>query len=138
MGRSFVVDNSVVMAWAFEDECSDYADRILTMLGSSDALVPSVWPLEVANVLVCAERRKRVTPADSAHFIGLLSSLPISVAEQEPARALADVLNLARTMKLSSYDASYLDLAMTSGLPLATLDSALRKAARKCKVELIQ
>jgi predicted nucleic acid-binding protein len=137
MAGSFVLDNSVAMSWCFEDECSEYADKVLERLQTEDAIVPAIWPLEVANVLVAAERRKRLTAADSTRFVKLLQDLPIVVAEQEPDRTLADVLALARASRLSSYDASYLDLAMTSGLPLATLDTNLQKAARKAIVELV-
>ena len=132
----FVVDNSVVMAWCFEDECSEYADGILGLLTAGEALAPSVWPLEMANVLLAAERRKRISPAGSARFIRLVSTLPITVVSDEPSRIWSDVLALARSMKLSSYDASYLELAMRSGCPVATQDLGLRKAARRCKVEL--
>lgn len=131
-----VVDNSVIMAWCFADVGGEYADRILGMLASSEALVPAIWPLEVGNVLLVAERRQRLTEADSIRFLALLTNLPISVEQETPDRMLKEIVALAREYSLSTYDASYLDLAMRKGLPLATLDESLLKAAAKCKVAI--
>ena len=46
-----VVDCSVTMAWCFEDECDELADAVLDRLADGEAWVPSLWPLEVANVI---------------------------------------------------------------------------------------
>lgn len=137
MAEILVVDNSVVMAWCFVDEGREYADRILDKLVTAEILVPAIWPLEVGNVLLVAERRKRLTRADSIRFLSLLDNLPITVEQETPDRMLKEIFSLAREYTLSTYDASYLDLAMRKGLPLATLDEALIKAARKSKVEVL-
>jgi predicted nucleic acid-binding protein len=136
MKKSFVVDNSVVMSWCFKDQTNPFADTVLEWLPKATAYVPSVWPLEVVNVLLAAERRKLISKADSVRFLRLLSQLPILVQYESPERAMKDILNLARAHNFSSYDASYLDLAMKKGLPLATLDKKLRKAAKSVNVEL--
>ena len=133
----FVIDTSTVMAWCFEDETSQEADAVLDELRMSEALVPAVWPLEVANVLLVAERRGRLERAETAHFLSLLSSLPIAVESAPPTRALGEVLALARDMDLSSYDAAYLDLAMREGIPLATLDERLRTAADRVGIPVM-
>ncbi len=133
----FVIDNSVVMAWCFEDEDSGYAERVLERLADARAVVPSIWPLEVVNVLLTAERRKRLRRSDVAHFLNLVASLPIAVEPDAPGRVFTEVLSLAREAGLTSYDASYLDLAMREGIPLATQDAALRKAAKKLHVKLL-
>jgi predicted nucleic acid-binding protein len=117
------------MGWCFEDESGDYGDRVLDALEKGEALVPSVWSLEVANVLVIAERRGRLKVGESARFLELLQSLPIFVEEVSLPRATGSVLSLARELDLSAYDASYLELAMRSGVPLATHDLALIQAA---------
>jgi predicted nucleic acid-binding protein len=135
--QSFVVDNSVVMAWCFVDEASAYADGVLARLVDDQAVVPGIWPLEVANVLLVAERRKRLAEADCARFLSLLSGLPIAVEQESPQRMFSEIFALARENGLSSYDASYLDLAMRSGLPLATLDRGLREAAKRSNVPLL-
>ncbi len=137
MEKSFVIDNSVVMSWCFKDQANSSADSILEKLTEAMAYVPSVWPLEVVNVLHAAERKKCISEADSVRFISLLTQLPIVVEYESPEKAMKDLLGLARAHKLSSYDASYLDLAMRKGLPLATLDEKLRKAAEATKVTLL-
>jgi predicted nucleic acid-binding protein len=134
---AFVLDASVALAWHFEDEASAYADRVLERLREDDALVPAIWPLEVANGLLAAERRSRLSPADVAAAQGVLSDLPITVNTQTLAEALGSVLDLARAQGLSAYDAAYLDLAMREGLALATQDDDLRAAATRVGVALI-
>lgn len=137
MADRFVVDNSVVMAWCFNDESDPYADSVLDRLTEFAAVVPSIWPLEVVNVLLVAERRKRISEADSVRFTALLSQLPIHVEYESQDRIMKDLLGLARTTNLSSYDASYLDLAMRKGVPLATSFKKLRKAADSVKVPIL-
>ena len=136
MNESFVVDNSVVMSWCFRDEISEYAEAVLDRLQESTAFVPSIWPLEVVNVLLVAERKKRLREAESVRFITLLSQLPIIVEYEQTGRIMNDLLTLARTNKLSSYDASYLNLSMRKGIPIATLDNRLIEAAKKTDVPI--
>jgi len=137
MAARFVVDNSVVMAWCFKDESDPYADQVLESLSTSSALVPAIWPLEVVNVLLAAERRNRLVEADSIRFISLLNRLPIRVEPLPPVESLmGGLLPVARKYGLSSYDASYLHLAMRHGLALATRDEKLKAAAKKAKVAL--
>lgn len=132
----FVVDNSVVMAWAFEDEESRYADTVLQSLGSARAVVPQVWPVEVANVLGVAERRGRLNAIDSDRFLALVSALPVDVVYPTAKAGTGALASVARTYSLSAYDASYLQLAVERGLALATQDRALRRAAEAADVAL--
>lgn len=136
--QEFVIDNSVVMSWCFQDETNKYADDVLGLLEEGTAYVPAIWPLEVSNVLLVAERRKRLSQADSSRFISLLSELPIIVDQESPERMLSEILALAREYKLSSYDASYLDLAMRKGLPVATTDINIIAAAKRSSVPIIK
>lgn len=136
--QQFVIDNSVVMSWCFQDETNKYADTVLECLEEGRAHVPAIWPLEVSNVLLVAERRKRLSQADSSHFISLLFELPIIVEQESPERMLSEILALAREYKLSSYDASYLDLAMRKGLPLATTDMNIIEAAKRSSVSILK
>jgi len=138
MSDDFVVDNSVVMTWCFKDENSQYSDLILDKLENATAFVPSIWPLEVSNVLLVAERKKRIGEADSTRFIALLTELPLIVDQESPERMIKEIFALARRHKLSSYDASYLDLAMRKGLPIATLDKSLLAAAKRSKVPILK
>jgi len=126
------------MAWCFEDEADQYADYVLNLLVESEAITTSLWPLEVANVLLTAERRKRLTEADSIEFVHILSQLPITVDQETADRALSETLFLGRKYRLSAYDAAYLELAMREGVELATRDKELRKAATKCGVKLVK
>jgi predicted nucleic acid-binding protein len=136
MGESFVIDNSVVMSWCFKDEASQYADAVLDRLLDSTAFVPSIWPLEVVNVLLVAERNNRLSEADSVRFVTLLSQLPIIVAHDRTEKLMKEILALARANRLSSYAACYLDLSMRNGFPIATLDAQLAKAAKKTDVPI--
>ncbi len=134
MSAQFVVDNSVVMSWCFEDEGNSYAEAVLESLETGEAFVPAIWPLEMGNVLLVAERKKRLSEASVIRFLTLVNSLPITVEQETPERMLKEIISLAREHGLSTYDASYLDLAMRLGLPIATQDASLMKAAQKCRV----
>jgi len=87
-------------------------------------------------VLVVAERRKRLSEAATVRFLALLRALPITVDPASPERAFTEIVTLARTHGLSSYDASYLELAIRRGVPIATLDTKLSKAAGECGVPI--
>ena len=134
----FVVDNSVVMSWCFKSEANKYGDAVLDILAESTALVPPIWPLEVVNVLLVAERRNRLKQVDSVRFITLLSQLPIVVELERPERKMKDLLALGRANDLSSYDAAYLDLAMRNDCPIATLDKKLIEAAENVDVTILK
>ncbi len=123
----FVVDASVAACWAFRDEDHPVADAALERLRTDEAAAPALWWFEVRNILVVSERRKRVAEADSAAFLRDLARLPVALdrAPQE-----GEVLRLARTHRLSLYDAAYLELAQRTGIALATLDADLIRAAR--------
>ncbi len=138
MSSRFVMDNSVVMSWCFEDEGSSYAEAVLESLEAGRAFVPAIWPLEVGNVLLVAERKKRLRHSSAVRFLDLLSGLPISVEQETPDRMLKEILSLAREHELSTYDASYLDLAMRLDLPISTLDTSLVKSAKKCEVPIYE
>jgi predicted nucleic acid-binding protein len=126
----FVLDCSVTVAWFFEDEADAYAEAVEDSLATAQAVVPVLWPLEVANALVVGERRKRTTAARVTAFLTLLKSLPVTVDDETVARAWQECLHLARSHNLSAYDAAYLELALRRGLPLASLDDRLKAAAQ--------
>ena len=135
--QEFVLDGSVTMSWYFQDEANAYADSVRdSLLGPRRAVVPALWPLEVANTLLVGERRKRSTPAQAATWLSLLQAFPIVVDGETAAHALIETLALARARNLSAYDAAYLELAMRRGLPLATLDDKLKAEAAAVGVAL--
>lgn len=133
----FVLDCSVTMAWCFEDESNDYTDSILESLNDTTAIVPTLWPLEVANVLLLSKKEKRVTEIQSASFIDILSSLPIVVDPSTTSRAMHSIFVLAGETNLTIYDAAYLELALREKIPLITLDEALNKAASKLGIKTL-
>jgi len=133
----FVTDCSVTMCWCFPDEADPYAARILERLDVDETVVPAIWSLEVTNVLLIGERRKRLSEADSLRFLGVLRALPIIVDDTPVGQTQDDILALGRRHNLSSYDAAYLELAMRQGVPLATLDERLVVAARDSGVALV-
>ncbi len=133
---SIVLDCSIVMAWYFADEKSDYADAVAHSLATQKAYVPSIWPLEVANTLLVGERRKRSTRVQADGFIERLVNLSITVDEDTSSHAWKSILSMARDQNLSAYDAAYLELPMRRRLPLATLDEKLKAAARSVGLAL--
>jgi predicted nucleic acid-binding protein len=134
---TLIIDCSVTMAWCFSDEFTAAIGDVQSQLASEAAIVPAHWPLEVANVLVIAEKRQRISNSDATHFVRLLAALDIRIDEDSPGRAFDHVLPLARSQSLTSYDAAYLDLALRTQLPLATLDDELRRAATGLGVTLL-
>lgn len=129
---SFALDASVALSWCFEDEVSAYAELILDLLAKgAEAQVPAIWPLEVCNALLIAERRKRISTAALTYWIGKIVSLRIAISAPLPLRETAESIAIAREYGLTMYDASYLELARRSDLPLATIDRRLAAAARR-------
>lgn len=128
----FVLDASVALLWLVPETNPagvEYAEMALQTLKESQALVPSLLALEVANVIAKVELKGLVTEAESQRFISLVGRLNIVTDRATAAHAYGDTLNIARRYKLSAYDAAYLELALRTGLPLATLDASLAKAA---------
>lgn len=134
----FVLDASIALAWCFEDEATAGTRRILARLDTEFASVPAIWPVEIANVLTIAERRRRITRADSAEFIATLENLVVSVDEETSSLALTRILDLAREQRLTAYDAAYLELAMRLGVPLASKDGPLCDAAERVGVTVLR
>ncbi len=132
-----VVDASVALAWALPDESSAYADAVLAAAEKEGLRVPELWAREIANGLVLAYRRRRITSADEAVFLAALSHLIIEVEEASGALpVIRDGTAAAIRYGLTAYDAAYVDLAWREGLALATLDTAMRKAAGQSGVSI--
>ena len=129
----FVLDASVAVCWAFDDEDHPVAELALERVRTDEARVPSLWWFEVRNTLIVNERRGRLTESDTATFLRGLARL--RVLDRSPNEA--DVLALARHHGLTVYDAAYLELARREGAPLATLDAALATAARAERAPLL-
>lgn len=134
---AFVLDSSVALCWCFADEATPETDRVLQRARDEGAVVPSLWRLEIANVLVGAERRGRATRAEVDAALSLLGALNLEIDSETDLRALVEIAGLARDERLTTYDACYLDLALRRGLPLATHDRELAGAARRRGVLLL-
>lgn len=132
-----VLDASLALSWALPDEASTYSDAVLAKVAASGALVPGLWPHEMANGLLMAQKRGRYTTAQRMAFVEELLRLPIEV-ETSGARAILDgQATLAERYGLTAYDAAYLDLALRHGIALATQDKAMKAAAGKAGVALV-
>lgn len=132
----FVLDCSVTATWLIADEASAETDQLLEQLRNSFGFVPAWWHLEVGNLLVQAEKKRRITSAQVADGVQLAGHLPV-ITDADHIRALHEVLNLARAENLTTYDAAYLELAMRRQLPLATLDQGLARAAGRHGVTVL-
>jgi predicted nucleic acid-binding protein len=139
----FVLDASVTLSWLLRDTAARDEGYPLAVLNamrdiSTTAAVPMTWGLEVANVIARSEAKDLVTAAQSGSFITLLEGIPIDVDAETFTHVLSDTLQLSRRYRLSLYDASYLELALRSGAPIASLDDDLRRAAAKAGVKIFK
>jgi predicted nucleic acid-binding protein len=132
-----VVDASIALTWCFEDVATPETDGLFARIRDEGAIVPDLWRLELANVLLQAERRGRITGADVALRLELIAALPIIVDGETTRHAWRDTLALARSERLTSYDAAYLELAVREGTPLATRDRELADAAKRRGVAIL-
>jgi predicted nucleic acid-binding protein len=125
----FVLDASLALQWFLEDEGDrKYSLAVLASLSEKRAVVPLLWFYEVGNGLLMAYRRKRIALDQINGFLVRLKALPIEPAQQTPAEIL-ELPTLAEARGLTNYDAAYLAVAKRFGLPLATTDKDLRRAA---------
>lgn len=137
--KRFVLDNSIAMRWLLaSDKSADqkYAELVLKSLIEANALVPNLWHLEAANVLLGAEISGDLDTGEIEGFISQLENLPIQLDLLTAHQAFSRTFALARAFKLSSYEAAYLELAIREGVPMATLDKKLLKSAKKAGVEI--
>ncbi len=134
---SFVLDNSVALAWCFEDEQSPAVMALLDRVTETGAVAPLLWPLEALNGLLVAERRRRLNAATRAALTAFLRELPIMLELDTAERAWGEAAQLAERFRLSVYDATYLELALRRRLPLASLDQGLGEAAGAMGVDVL-
>jgi predicted nucleic acid-binding protein len=133
----FVLDCSMTMAWAFSDEMTSGTMSVLELAAREACSAPGVWPLEICNAVITAQRHGRFSSDDVPLFLDLLDGLRVSVEDLTLRHAVGKVLPLAVQHAISSYDAAYLELALRKKAPLATLDAGLARAAFEAGVELI-
>jgi predicted nucleic acid-binding protein len=134
---SLVLDASLAAAWCFADKATDSSDRLLDRVAQEGAVVPSHFVIELANVLLTAERRGRITEIDAQNQITFLEGLSLIQDEHTIARAWSDTLQIARHSRLTAYDATYLELALRTGSTLLTLDQPQAAAARRLRLTVL-
>lgn len=132
-----VVDSSAALAWSFVDERNAATLAIASRVRDEGAVVPSLWKLEVANILRLAVRKERITALERNDTLKDFERLGIEIDGETADRAWNETLAVADRHDLTVYDAAYLELAKRRGLPLATLDQALANAARQEGVEVL-
>jgi len=133
----FVLDASVTLTWCFDDEEALASTALLEKSEKEPVFVPQIWTIEVGNILVNAEKNKRISYAQMMEFLSILGNLNIRIDDKTSQYGFHEILSLAHSEKLTTYDATYLELAMRLGLPLATLDKQLKKAAINVGVQII-
>lgn len=126
-----ILDCSVAVSWLIDDEQDSHSSALLDIVAGNGALVPAHWTLEVGNALLCAMRRKRLSPGQRERGIHLLGKLPITKDTETSTHAWDTTMSLADKHQLTLYDAAYLELVIRADMPLATFDTALRHAAIK-------
>ena len=134
-----VLDASVALAWSFKDEVSPYAAHIVRSVKNARAVAPIIWPLEVNNALISAVRRGRIDELIANRIRNTLDRLPVDIDSEMAIASLGQrILRLGIEHSLSAYDASYLELAMRRGIPLATQDEQLMRAADAAGIDILQ
>lgn len=134
--KGLVVDASVSLVWFLSDETDQIAMEVLQKLEFVAATVPPIWTAEVGNALTTAERRSRITEAETSRILTLLRALPIQTDDMPVVDSLERVIDLARRHELTAYDAAYLELAIRLDAELATLDRQLMTAAEEAGVSI--
>ena len=135
----FVLDASVALSWFFDDEFSPYSNAIAEIMPQSQAVVPIVWPLEMANGFLTAFRRGRLPETKAPALIGALDRLRVDIDRGIALEFLTQAtLTIGIAHRLSAYDASYLELAMRRAIPIATQDERLLRAASAAGIEILQ
>jgi predicted nucleic acid-binding protein len=134
---SFVLDSSITVAWLYREEATKAVDELFESLIQVSAWVPALWHLEVANVLQIGIRRQRHGADFRDRILSNLSEFPIQVDPETQRQAWGATARVAERHWLTVYDATYLELALRRGLPLATLDGDLRRAAVSEGIQLL-
>ena len=138
MTDAFVADASVGMAWAVESQSSRETKDLLDSVGAgAPFFVPVLWPFEVVNALLVLVRRRRMTAEDFARVRADFWVAKPVIDVEGMALTWKEIADLAEKFGLTVYDAAYLELALRRRLPLASRDTSLNDAARRCGVKTL-
>jgi predicted nucleic acid-binding protein len=134
----FVADSSVAVAWALDSQADDGTERLKrSAIEGAQVIVPLVWSVEVANTFLMLFRRRRLTRPEWREIRKEIAAIPVILDGEMHELALHRISDVAEDFTLTAYDAVYLELALRRGLPLASRDGALNKAAKKCGVKTL-
>ena len=134
--KRFVLDASVTMSWCFEDQQTSFSEAVLAALKREAAPVaPPILLYEVINVLSAARKKKLMDQATATTFWNKVSKV-VTLVDNNGMNTAHEIMDISEKYHLTAYDAAYLELALREGLPLATLDKELKKAAHTAGVRL--
>lgn len=131
-----MVDASVSAAWFLPDEATAYTEAALQATTTHEVWVPALWVLEIGNLLLSAQRRRRIDDAKRRDLTAAAAGLRLRIDRESV--SITEIGDLAARHALTAYDAAYLELALRRKLPLATLDVALKKAMKTAAVPLAE
>lgn len=134
--KAFVIDNSVVSGWLLQNQATAYSDAVATLLQTRRAVAPPLLRLEYTNVLRTACKRQRLSAEQAYEMLAMLGELPIDL--DSSVSTGPQLLDLALRHDLTAYDATYLDVALRRGAPIATQDAALANAARAAGLGVVK
>jgi predicted nucleic acid-binding protein len=138
LNTAFIVDASIGFSWVHQGQATGDTDKLLEAVGAgAEVVVPTLWYLEMANVLLMAQRRHRLTAAQRKAALEKLTALQFMTDEEGARQAFGRTSELAEKHGLTIYDATYLELALRLSLPLATRDESLRSAAKQCGLKTL-
>ena len=133
---NLVLDASIAAAWCFKEETTQYTNGVLLAVSEfAEAAAPGLWAYEIRNSVLMGVRRNRLTRSDAEEFLDSIPDLRISLIDPP---SYGPVFTLAERHGLTFYDAAYLELAIREGLPLASLDAQLMRAAGHAGVSPFQ
>lgn len=135
MRKGFVADSSLGIAWVIASQSDEETERLRDdAIDGAPITVPVLWTLEIGNALLMLVHRNKMPHPEYTRALHQLFQVTVVLDEEAPRLALTEIARLAEKHSLTTYDATYLELAMRRGLPLASRDAALNKAAKKCGV----
>lgn len=132
---SFVVDCSVAARWLLPDEATPYTEAVFDLLAAQDVVVPALFLSEFANVFLKLSRQRKLSADQATGAVERFARLGLDIDRQTPDPER--LFSLAGQYGLSAYDATYLELALRRGVPLACWDGGLKAAAEKAGLYLV-
>ncbi len=132
-----VLDCSMALTWCLPGQINPDSRMVLDHVKREGALVPAIWHLEIANVLGLKFRDGNLSGPATDAAVSLLKALDIVTDSQYKERTVSNYIGEVLRFELAAYDALYVELALRTGLPLATFDKAMIVSARRFGVALM-